>query len=565
MWGFSQTIEYEGCDIETYQQDVVIHRSSGENNVETRVNDGTTWNVYVGEHCQTTYDDIRFLDAGGNNVPYHLFPGFDADKATFRIRIENATDDGTIKVLYGNENVSTTSAPNDTYLHFSAFDEDELVDPWFEGEEEGTITVQNGILSIENNYVAFWGWPYEPSLTNVRFEIRWKIPLDYYIDFGPSNHRFIFNEPTEDPQSEYDSWALGWDDDEYHTLTFKEPYPEVGDWVTFWINFDESSSHAGWDSNYIITNPNDPPIYEWTIIHHPGSSPLLVDHFLIRSFTNSPPLVIEFGEETSGRIIELKKSFIEGRSYSQAINTVIERGLSGTIFELIFTEGILNRILSLKSTIKSSSNVLGIHGDYPEGSVFLGSSVGCLSSVSVLGTIKVTKTIRTLIKLQSITDCKILIRSSLKGTIWGTSRCIVPYFDAKKVFEGIMKSSLDVKDVVLSLFGKRVYRGFEITQIDDIRKYIFYRGERKRLRFGLKKVGDTAIRISNIHGVIKSIDRKKIIHEIQGYLRDEILYLDIDSGIPELESYSEVFVDLVIYVESTSEILINVGRVIIID
>jgi len=113
-WEYYQEIEYAGCDQDAYQQDIVIHRSTGTAYNET--SDGLeTWHIYVGEHCQEDYGDLRFSDRYGRELAYYLWPDFDATSARVCVRLEGATSSGTLTVWYGNPSATTTSDPDATY------------------------------------------------------------------------------------------------------------------------------------------------------------------------------------------------------------------------------------------------------------------------------------------------------------------------------------------------------------------------------------------------------------------------------------------------------------------
>ena len=58
-YGYYQTINYAATDQAVYQQDIVIHRSTGTAYNET-AGGLETWHIYVGEHCREDYGDIRF-------------------------------------------------------------------------------------------------------------------------------------------------------------------------------------------------------------------------------------------------------------------------------------------------------------------------------------------------------------------------------------------------------------------------------------------------------------------------------------------------------------------------
>ena len=118
-YDYYQTIEYAGCDQEVYQQDIIIHRSTGTAYNETS-GGLETWHIYVGEHCREDYGDIRFVNSTGAELAYYLWPDYDSSSARVCVRLEGATTAGTLTVHYGNPAAATTSDGDATY--FQLFD-----------------------------------------------------------------------------------------------------------------------------------------------------------------------------------------------------------------------------------------------------------------------------------------------------------------------------------------------------------------------------------------------------------------------------------------------------------
>ena len=72
-YDYYQTIEYAACDQEIYQQDIIIHRTTGTAYNET-AGGLETWHIFVGDHCQADYDDVRFTNSTGAELAYYLWP-----------------------------------------------------------------------------------------------------------------------------------------------------------------------------------------------------------------------------------------------------------------------------------------------------------------------------------------------------------------------------------------------------------------------------------------------------------------------------------------------------------
>jgi len=146
-YDYYQTIEYAACDQEIYQQDIIIHRSAGTAYNET-AGGLETWHIFVGDHCQADYDDVRFTNSTGAELAYYLWPDYDSSSARFCVRLEGATSAGTLTVYYGSPGTTTTSDGDGTYFLFDNFDEDTLnTTKW---TSTGSISISGGILTISN-------------------------------------------------------------------------------------------------------------------------------------------------------------------------------------------------------------------------------------------------------------------------------------------------------------------------------------------------------------------------------------------------------------------------------
>ncbi len=151
-YDYYQTIEYSACDQEIYQQDIVIHRSAGTAYNET-AGGLETWHIFVGDHCQADYDDVRFTNSTGD-LAYYLWPDYSSESARFAVRLEGADAAGTLIVHYGNVAATTTSDGGATFpIMFYDF-EDKSLDGWT--PLGGTWSAQNQNLesSSLNTYIA---------------------------------------------------------------------------------------------------------------------------------------------------------------------------------------------------------------------------------------------------------------------------------------------------------------------------------------------------------------------------------------------------------------------------
>lgn len=124
-YDYYQTIDYAATDVETYQQDIIIHRTTGTAYTET-AGGLEVWHIYVGDHCREDYGDLRFTDSTGAELAYYLWPGYDAESARFAVRLEGATTAGVLQVWYGNPSATTTSNRDAVIPIYFDFDDGSL-------------------------------------------------------------------------------------------------------------------------------------------------------------------------------------------------------------------------------------------------------------------------------------------------------------------------------------------------------------------------------------------------------------------------------------------------------
>ena len=144
-WIVYQQIDYSACDQETYQQDIVIHRTAGTAYNET-ANGLETWHLYVGSLCREDYGDIRFTNSTGAELAYYLWPDYNSSSARFCVRLEGADAAGSLFVWYGNAAATTTSDGDAVYLVFDHFEGATLdTTKWNVG---GNVSVADGVCTV---------------------------------------------------------------------------------------------------------------------------------------------------------------------------------------------------------------------------------------------------------------------------------------------------------------------------------------------------------------------------------------------------------------------------------
>lgn len=283
-YDYYQTIEYAGCDQETYQQDIVIHRTTGTAYNET-AGGLETWHIYVGEHCLDDYGDVRFTNSTGAELAYYLWPDYTNSSARFCVRLENATAAGTLVVHYGNASATTTSDGDATYLIFDHF-ETLRTSVW--SVPEGSPSASGSTLSLPAASTILS--QSSISWKNTRVEVWSNFSSDYRFYAGAETYYFKIDTPPGTTQ--YPLWRLG-----PTTITQKTPHPPVGQWCLWWINYGSTSAVAGWNSNTMITSGTAPPDSNKFIIRHWYQGTHLVDYALVRAYSATPPASTAFSGE----------------------------------------------------------------------------------------------------------------------------------------------------------------------------------------------------------------------------------------------------------------------------
>jgi len=120
-WGYrkSHVINPASGAGTNYQVRITAHYGSGTDNGE---------HVYLNEHSQTDFGDVRFTDDDGNLLDYWMEEKVDGNYAVFWVEVADdlSTSSATIYIYYGNPNVETESDGEETFLFFEDFEEGSL-------------------------------------------------------------------------------------------------------------------------------------------------------------------------------------------------------------------------------------------------------------------------------------------------------------------------------------------------------------------------------------------------------------------------------------------------------
>ncbi|OQC68969.1 MAG: PKD domain protein [Euryarchaeota archaeon ADurb.Bin009] len=301
-----QEIDHAACDKDVYQQDIVIHRSNGTAYNETS-GGLETWHIYVGDHCQEDYDDVRFTNSSESELAYYLWPDYTNSSAKFCVRLEGADEAGTLTVWYGNSTAATTSDGDATYLLFEDYSND--LSQFNTGAKSGgKIEIDSGALKIyQNPSGAHWGGY---ASTKVKFTngngisivFKHKKPAGYDANLRQMQSIWAVTDSATSGRNPYyylptTAEALIWKSPP-GVSTFTESRIDISDEGTFRVN------GGSWVSG--ITDPWG-TAHPWSRVGATynleflncdyGNYPCYFDDIRVRAYSAAPPAATDFSGE----------------------------------------------------------------------------------------------------------------------------------------------------------------------------------------------------------------------------------------------------------------------------
>lgn len=301
---YYQMIEYAACDQETYQQDIVVHRTTGTAYEET-VGPLRIWHIYVGDHCRADYGDVRFTDSTGAELAYYLWPDYSSESAQFTVRLEGADAAGVTQIHYGNPTATTTTSDGDAvYILFDQFDGAALdASKW--DVVVSSHTVSGGVLRVTKPGSSEAGYIYskqaikypiivqsqgratDPSVTG---------PTPIGIKTKDTNWNYragtVFTSPAG--YTLRSRWGEGNTQDlvisglevtTFRTFTL--------DWIGTSIGIAIDGTHYGYNTQYVYTADQYVVFYGGDTV----GSVVEVDWVVVRTYSATPPAAITFSGE----------------------------------------------------------------------------------------------------------------------------------------------------------------------------------------------------------------------------------------------------------------------------
>jgi PKD repeat protein len=309
---YYQTIGYAACDQETYQQDIVVHRTTGTAYEET-VGPLRIWHIYVGDHCREDYGDVRFTDASGNALAYYLWPDYDAESARFTVRLEGADAAGVLQVWYGNPTATTTSDGDAVYFFFDQFDGTSIDTAKWDATTYrygGSISVSGSTARLVSTSSTNPTLVSKNRINTANVTIESKIRANsvspvgqdigiclrqnvlnkayaVYFLYNSQDYSDAYIDVTGDGNYDYTQNFLRW---------------ELGNWYTLRVSFHSGGvlwERAGESTAYGQTYFRDVYLYHgpWDVGNSMRAYNVEVDYTLVRAHSATPPAAITFSGE----------------------------------------------------------------------------------------------------------------------------------------------------------------------------------------------------------------------------------------------------------------------------
>lgn len=319
-----------------YQVFITVHYGSGSDSGE---------DVYLNEHCQSDFDDIRFTDDDGKSLlDYYMEAKVEDDYADFWVEVADdlSSSNQQIYIYYGNNAVSTTSSGYNTFILFDDFNDGSInstiwsINSGDPDESGGTIKIwHDGTRDKISSKSGF-----RPN-RNCEMFFRSRVSTVSKTGFAwmgwcSSNHWFRL----------YDSGSTYWywrtkdsSVDKYSYLSGKDT--SFHEWKLRW--YDVPSQHGrcigdGSDKDHTTGVPDDEPAI---IVFQAQSSPtayIEVDWVYVRKYVSPEPTHGAWGDEETEPFY-IAFYFNEGGQLrvncSVANNATMNAYQNGTVLELV--------------------------------------------------------------------------------------------------------------------------------------------------------------------------------------------------------------------------------------
>ena len=288
-WKYCRRVNYSGCDQEIYQQDLVVHRSSGRDYEETSCG-LKIWHIYVGLQCRADYGDLRFTDRIGTELSYYLWPDFDGSGARICVRLEGATSAGAVMIRYGNSVAVTTSDGDATYGFFDHFEGAVLNAEKWSKSSGVSATVSDSVVRVSssgNSGIHSTTATFIASQSIVEWKVTKYEGYGGYVGINTplySSVGFLIGRGGTGTSNDY---SMGLNRGNAYTLilnncSYRAYYS--GNYMHIYVN----GTDYPWDCTGRIDTSNQLSLK----IQANSSAPIQVDYVFVRAYSATPPALL---------------------------------------------------------------------------------------------------------------------------------------------------------------------------------------------------------------------------------------------------------------------------------
>jgi len=196
----------------TYRRAVTITEQSGSTLTDYQVRIELNSSNFDFSKANTDGSDIRFTEDDGTTLLNYWIEKWDDanEEAVIWVKVPSipANSDVTIYMYYGNPSAVSESDPEAVFEFFDDFEGSSLdTSKW--GQSGGTVTVENGILSVVSGTSGTWAYVYSIDTFEYPIVLRMRVKIDE-ANPGTAGHGKIVGFVNLHVTSDYDRAAFVW-------------------------------------------------------------------------------------------------------------------------------------------------------------------------------------------------------------------------------------------------------------------------------------------------------------------------------------------------------------------
>ena len=265
-------------------------------------------NVSCEGHCQSDFDDIRFVDIDNSTVlPYWRETYVDSQYAIIWVNVSaDAMSDGRILMYYGNPSASSASDGDDTFIYYNDGTKTTGFTTW---GGSPSITTDGDYLDIhpttDERVRAYTGnLISEGALLKVRYkQYGTNVNAQRVFFCHPSETDFEYNSLGVYDADKWDYWRFRSEKDgtaSYNSISGLPDFYNFHIYETAWFNDDGTDTGKFWYDGALKSTKTDniptTDMYVGVITDYPSNG-LLIDYIIVRKYTSPEPSWSSFGSE----------------------------------------------------------------------------------------------------------------------------------------------------------------------------------------------------------------------------------------------------------------------------